>query len=111
MPYITKRKVGTPNKIEQKEAQKRHNDKWSRYYQNRQYKKLRDWYMATHPLCIDCLFNGISRPATQLHHITPISTGVTDEDKMRLLLDWEHNFAALCEECHDKRHGKLKNRS
>ena len=35
MPYISKRKVGNPNKIEQKEAVTRHNNKWAKYYHNK----------------------------------------------------------------------------
>lgn len=110
MPYISKRKVGNPNKIDKQEARDRHNDKWNIFYQNRRYKKLRSWYMTNHPLCEMCMFNGRSVPATECHHRTPISTGVTMEDKMNLLLD-EKNLCALCSSCHDKIHASLKNRS
>lgn len=106
MPYLNKRKISTrPNKHETGEC---HSNKWNIFYQDRRYKKLREWYMSTHCLCVDCLFEGRSVPATQLHHIRPISTGNTLEEKFDLLLDWEHNFVALCEDCHKKRHKILK---
>lgn len=105
MAWITKRKIGKPNHTENVIKDKP--DKWSKYYGNSKYRKLRDWYMANHPLCEDCAVNGISRPSEHLHHIRPISTGATMEERFELLLDWEHNFAALCHECHAKRHAIL----
>ncbi len=107
MPYISKRRISPPNRTDNKEASERRNNKWGKYYGNKKYKNLRDWYMSTHVLCQDCLFNGRSVPATQLHHIIPFSQGKTEDERMYLLMDWEHNFVALCDECHDKRHGKL----
>ena len=111
MPWISKRKIGRPNDVEKTEGTKRRNIKWNKYYQNKKYKKLRDWYMREHCLCQDCLFNGRSVPATELHHIRPISTGQTEEERMQLLMDWENNWVALCSECHDKRHNILKHNS
>ena len=110
MPYISKRKVGKPNKIEQKEAVNRHNNKWAKYYHNKQWKLLREWQITNYPLCYDCALNGRSRAATQVHHIIPFSTGATEEERMELLLSPE-NITSLCRECHLKRHGYLKNRS
>jgi len=111
MPFLHHRKIGYPdNKPEAIQKTKRHNAKWNKYYQNKKYKKLRDWYMRENPLCVDCLFNGRSVPATELHHIRPISTGATEEERMQLLMDWQHNFAPLCSECHDKRHNLLKSK-
>ena len=105
MPYLSHRKISV--RSDKHEAQDRHNSKWNHYYQNRRYKQLRDWYMHEHLLCIDCLFEGRSVPATQLHHIIPFSRGKTEEERMELLMDWEHNWVALCDSCHDKRHKQL----
>ena len=107
MPYITKRRVGTERKYD-KNVAKFHNNKWNVYYQNKTYKKLRDWYMGTHLICEECAFKGISKPAEHLHHRKPISTGKTKEERLELLLDWEHNFEAVCAECHKKIHNQLK---
>lgn len=109
MPYISKRRVGNPNKIEQKEAVTRHNSKWNVFYQDKRWKKLRDWYMVSHPICADCAIEGRSVPADECHHKIPFSTGATHEEKMQLLLD-PNNLVALCSYHHDKRHGKMKNR-
>ena len=65
--------------------------------------KLRDWYMSLHPICADCMIEGRSVPATELHHKRPFSTGKTEEERMELLLNPD-NLVALCSECHDKRH-------
>lgn len=109
MPYLNHRKISV--RSDKHEVQERRNNKWGRYYGNIRYKKLRDWYMENHPLCADCLFEGRSVPATQLHHIIPYSRGKTEEERMELLMDWEHNFVALCDECHDKRHKILNSQN
>lgn len=101
MPYITKRKISPPSHKE--EHNERRNSKWNKYYQNSRWKKLRDWYMSLHPICADCMINGRSVPATELHHIRPFGTGKDEAEKMRLLLDPD-NLVALCSDCHDKRH-------
>lgn len=106
MPWINKRKVGHPNKLEQQERSKRHNEKWNRYYQSPLWKKLRHWQITNWPLCADCAINGISRAAEHVHHRIPFSTGETEEEKMRLLLDPD-NLVSLCESCHKKRHIEL----
>lgn len=105
MPYISKRRISV--KTDKQDVVKRRNTSWNKYYQNKKYKKIRDWYMANHPLCADCLFNGRSVPATQLHHIRPFGNGKTEEERMQLLMDWEKNWVALCSDCHDKRHAEL----
>ena len=103
--YITKRKVSV--RCNKHEAQDRHNDKWNKYYQNRQWKLLRDYYMSLHPICADCAIEGRSVPADECHHKVPFSTGETETEKMQLLLDPD-NLVALCRSCHLKRHGYLK---
>lgn len=108
MPYITKRKVSV--RCNKHEAQDRHNDKWNKYYQNRQWKLLRDYYMSLHPICADCAIEGRSVPADECHHKIPFSTGATHEEKMQLLLDPD-NLVALCRTCHMKRHGYLNKTS
>lgn len=105
MPYISKRRISPPNN--HKEVSAKRNHTWNKYYQNKKYKNLRDYYMSLHPLCIDCLFEGRSVPATELHHIRPISTGANEEERMQLLLNPD-NFAPLCSYHHDLRHAQLK---
>ena len=108
MPYITKRRI-SPKRDKVQDA-KAHNEKWAHYYQDRRWKKLRDWFKLHHPLCEDCLINGRSVPADEVHHIRPFSSGATEDEKIALLLD-PTNLICLCRTCHLKRHGYLKNRS
>lgn len=105
MPYLSKRKIVV--RSNKHEVNERRNKKWGKYYGDRRYTRLRDWYMSEHVLCQDCLFEGRSVPATELHHIKPFSRGKTEEERMELLLDWEHNYVALCKSCHEKRHKML----
>lgn len=109
MAYISKRRIGRPNEIENTESQKRHNEKWSKYYGDKRWKKLRNWYITNHPLCESCLFNGRSVPAEHVHHKIPFATGETMEDRFRLLLD-PSNLESVCQECHQKIHNELKHK-
>lgn len=57
------------------------------------YRKLRELYIAAHPLCEECLKRGLHVPAEEVHHIKPVKW------------DGEHsfdNFMALCQSCHTK---------
>ena len=103
MPWINKRKVGHPNKFEQQERVKRRNNTWNKYYQSPRWKKLRNWYISLHPICADCMIEGRSVPATEVHHIKPFGLGKTEEEKWELLLSPD-NIVCLCSSCHDKRH-------
>ena len=106
MPYITKRRLGNANRNTQSDV-KRHNDKYNKYYQNRQWKLLRDYYYMLHPICSECALNGKSTPAEEVHHKIPWSWFDTEEDKFKALLDHE-NLTCLCKQCHLKIHHKLK---
>ena len=101
MPYISKRKIGV--NTNHKEKDDRRNKKWNTFYQDHRWKRLREWYMATHPLCEECLFEGRSVPAEHCHHKIPFSTGDSTEDKFRLLLDPD-NLQALCVRHHQEKH-------
>ena len=107
MPWINKRKVGQPNKVDKQETINRRNKKWQKYYGDKRWKQLREWQIRTHPLCQDCLFEGRSVPAEEVHHIRPFGDGKTEEEKIDLLLCPE-NLICLCKKCHDKRHAILK---
>lgn len=105
MPYISKRRIGTPNHKE--ENNQRRNKKWSKYYGDHRWKELRNWYITNHPLCEECLFNGRSVPAEHVHHRIPFGTATTEDEKYRLLLDIS-NLESVCAECHRKIHNELK---
>ena len=107
MPWLNKRKVGQPNKVDKQETINRRNKKWQKYYGDKRWKQLREWQIRTHPLCQDCLFEGRSVPAEEVHHIRAFGDGKTEEEKWSLLLD-PSNVVSLCKKCHDKRHAILK---
>lgn len=70
-------------------------------YNNTAWRKLRDNFIALHPLCEDCLSKGIVKPAHDIHHLR--SPFVGGEINYALLLD-ENNLVSLCQECHALRH-------
>ncbi|GHU82187.1 restriction endonuclease [Clostridia bacterium] len=57
----------------------------------RAWKRIRDRYIATHPLCEQCQREGRLTPAQEVHHIKPLTDGGTHETG---------NLMALCKPCH-----------
>ena len=56
-----------------------------------QWQKVRARFLAAHPLCAECMAHGRVTPASEVHHILPLSRGGTHD---------EANLAALCKPCH-----------
>lgn len=63
----------------------------SRY--GRAWKRIRDRYIKTHPLCEECFKRGRFTEAQEVHHIRPLSQGGTHD---------EANLMALCKSCHSR---------
>lgn len=80
--------------------------KYSKYYDKSAWRELRNKYIMQHPLCEECQKNGVTEAATDVHHKVPWSWGVTEADKMSLLLDPD-NLQALCEHHHYLKHKHL----
>jgi len=78
---------------------------YSKIYNTRRWRDLRAWWLIHHPLCQRCLALGVVREATEVHHVTPISTGTTLEQMLSLGFD-AMNLESLCSECHIKTHRK-----
>ena len=57
----------------------------------RAWKRIRDRYIAAHPLCEQCEKEDRMIPAKEVHHIVPLANGGT-HDKINLM--------ALCKSCH-----------
>ncbi|MFR3907754.1 MAG: HNH endonuclease, partial [Christensenellales bacterium] len=55
--------------------------------------RIRDRYIAAHPLCEQCKRVGKITPAEEIHHILPLSKGGTHV---------ESNLMALCKRCHSE---------
>lgn len=84
-------------------SNKDHQCKWKLLYRLKEWKTLRDNYIAVHPLCEECMMFNKTTPATEVHHIIPFSHGKSEESMMRLLLSWD-NLKAVCHSCHKKLH-------
>ena len=67
----------------------------------RPWKRIRDRYVSTHPLCEMCLKEGRYTPVEEVHHIVPISRGGTHA---------ESNLMSLCQSCHTKLHHEMGDR-
>lgn len=84
-----------------KEHQKLYDKQYETYDQDRNakqkygraWKRIRDRYIHTHPLCEECLKEHRYTKATEVHHRLPLSHGGTHE---------ERNLEALCHECHSR---------
>jgi 5-methylcytosine-specific restriction protein A len=57
------------------------------------WRKLREWYLTEHPLCVECERAGVVSAATLIHHI--------DRDTSN---NQESNLKALCADCHQQQH-------
>jgi 5-methylcytosine-specific restriction protein A len=58
-----------------------------------QWTKIRQLFLAKHPLCERCLLENRLIPATEVHHKLPLSDGGTHSDD---------NLQALCKSCHSR---------
>jgi len=58
------------------------------------WRDVRAAYLASHPLCVDCLKRGRPVAATEVHHIVRLSKGGDHG---------ENNLIALCHGCHSRR--------
>lgn len=73
------------------------------YYNDIRWKRLRNWFITTHPICEECNKQGIVTPATDVHHIIPFLTGKTEQERWKLFLD-DNNLMSLCSKCHHNIH-------
>lgn len=98
----------TINKIEKqkKSSEKKETDMRklrAEGYNSTAWKKLRDTYYKSHPICEKCLEKGVITPAEDIHHIrSPFRNGVINYG---LLLDPD-NLMAVCKKCHQEIHNK-----
>lgn len=62
--------------------------------------------MKRHPLCERCMELGRVEPATEVHHVVPVESGVGVGRKEALAYD-PANLRALCGSCHRASHREL----
>ncbi len=67
------------------------------FYATPEWRRLRDWYRARHPLCEECQRQGRVTAAELVHHKVEISQGGEPLDAA--------NLESLCRSCHSKVHG------
>ena len=67
----------------------------------RAWKRIRDRYVSTHPLCEKCKAEGRLTPVEEVHHILPLNQGGSNKTE---------NLMSLCHSCHMKIHGEMKHR-
>ena len=100
-------KANIEQKKQERNTNQYHNSKWNKYYGNKAWKELRNWYISEHPLCENHLRYGIRKTADNVHHKCPFSTANTEEGKYILLLS-QSNLMSLCKECHREFHAIAK---
>lgn len=97
---------GCPNLTDKsycKEHAKTERDLYNRQYRRTdinkvygsQWRKIRERYVALHPLCEKCKEQGRLVPVDEVHHIVPTSRGGTHKFS---------NLMSLCKSCHNKIH-------
>ncbi len=98
MPYKPKRPCSYPGcpkltdgryceehqKIVTAHYNKHERDPASKKRYGRAWKRIRDRYIAAHPLCEECRKAGKVTPAEEVHHIKPLSRGGTHAEGIEL---------------------------
>lgn len=75
-------------------------------YNKQQWKKLRNSYIAEHPLCEECMKKGKITPAEEVHHKIPFLSGSTYQEQINLAYDY-NNLMSVCSKCHADLHKEL----
>ena len=58
-------------------------------------------------LCERCAAAGRTTPATEVHHIVPVESGISDIQMKALCYNFD-NLQALCHKCHKSAHKELQ---
>lgn len=107
MPYKPKRPCSHPGcpelvdgrfceahaKQEARRYDKYDRDPESRKRYGRRWRKIRDRYIAAHPLCEQCEKQDLVTLAEEVHHILSLSKGGTHA---------EDNLMSVCKSCHSR---------
>ena len=79
-----------------------------KFYKSQAWKKTREAYLKSVGfLCEECLKQGTYTPATEVHHVEPISP--SNINNTNITLNWS-NLRALCHQCHMNQHKKEQSR-
>ena len=87
--YCPEHSAESPDRLRGSAAERGYDAKWRR---------ARKLFLQRHPLCANCLSQGVLTPATVVDHIVP------HRGDHRLFWD-EQNWQPLCKSCHDRKTG------
>lgn len=82
----------------EREAQGRRLHANTAFYQSQPWRRVRKRYLASHPLCAECVKQGRITAARVVDHIVPINQGGARFDSK--------NLQGLCDSCHNKKSGR-----
>lgn len=77
-------------------------------YNTQTWRHLREAHLMLHPTCCRCAQQGVTSPATEVHHITPISSAGDNPLAMQQLAYDPQNLMSLCERCHHEMHNAMR---
>ncbi|WP_296090331.1 HNH endonuclease signature motif containing protein [uncultured Alloprevotella sp.] len=83
---------------------------YKRLIQDKRWRKMRRQKLSETPLCERCTKEGRVRAATEVHHVVPIESAISEAEKTRLAYDF-NNLQSLCRECHTKTHTEMGSRN
>lgn len=96
-----------PKKPHQRNNDNFYNAARRKIYSSERWRRLRAWKFACNPLCEQCLREGKTTPAEDIHHITSFMS--TDDPVQRNFLAYDFdNLMSLCKKCHQKIHNKKR---
>ena len=87
--YCPEHSAESPDRLRGSAAERGYDAKWRR---------ARKRFLQRHPLCANCLSQGVLTPATVVDHIVPHRGD-------RALFWDENNWQPLCKSCHDRKTG------
>ena len=87
--YCPEHSAGSPDRLRGSATERGYDAKWRR---------ARKRFLQRHPLCANCLSQGVLTPATVVDHIVPHRGD-------RALFWDEKNWQPLCKSCHDRKTG------
>jgi len=108
MPYIYRPEPAPKAKRNYRTTSKRDNANHKAVYNTLRWTVMRLEKLKRNPLCEICEKNGKIKSAIDVHHIVPISTGVTIAEKQSLGFNPE-NLKSVCKECHKDQHNNRIN--
>ena len=90
---------------EHEHVARQHYERFARGYDThdrygRAWQRIRDRYIASHPLCEKCAEAGRYVKAVLVHHLRPIADGGANDAE---------NLMSLCVSCHEKMHRRGRN--